>query len=135
MVFLMADHVDIPQDHIACNDEFVSSRLCGRAYLLHVQSTKAKRVSYSTSHGETPAAMNGLDCATLLSTRLSEVSLGDKKLTLHQLLAIQERGNGHWLVDMMTDCRESQRIYLLAIREARLCGRVRWNIYWFQRSA
>ena len=143
LVFLMEDHLDIKQDHIVCTDEFVSKYVSGAAHLLHVQSSKAKRVSYSTSHGETLAAMNGLECATLISTRLSEISHGHKQPTLQQLLAIQEKGNAHWPVDMMTDCRDywslstgerslpqdkSQRIYLLALREARACGRMRWNI-------
>ena len=143
IVVLMADHLDVSANHVVADDEFAERRLSGRAQLLHMQSNKAKRVSYSTSHGETLAAINGLECATLVSTRLAEVTYGGGKPTINQLLAIQERGCSYFLVDTYTDARDfwelstgqkslpqdkSQRLYILAHREARASGRIRWVI-------
>eukprot|EP00435_Cladocopium_sp_Y103_P033009 s416_g8.t1 len=63
--------------------------------------------------------------------------------SLQQLAALQEAGVPFLLVDAMTDCKDlyslttgrtalpqdkSQRVYILAHREARLCGRLRWII-------
>ena len=142
LVFLMRDDVNLAQEHIVCSDDFVYSRLSGAAQLLHAQSTKAKRVSYSTSHGETLAGINGLECATLVSARLSEVTFGCKP-TLKQLLAVQESGSQFFPVDCHTDCRDffelstgvrtlpqdkSQRLYIMSHREARAAGRIRWMI-------
>ena len=143
IVVLMADYVDVKENHVIASDEFARTRLSGRAQLLHMQSNKAKRVSYSTSHGETLAAINGLECATLVSTRLAEITYGGKAPTIQQLLAVQERGCMYFPVDMHTDARDfwelstgaralpqdkSQRLYILAHREARSSGRIRWVI-------
>ncbi|OLQ14518.1 hypothetical protein AK812_SmicGene1358 [Symbiodinium microadriaticum] len=143
LIVLMSDTVDIHNEHIVCDDNFVSSNLSGRAQLLHVQSTKAKRVSYSTSHGETLAAIAGLEAATLVSTRLAEITYGGRQPSLQELLAIQETGSSHFPVDAHTDCRDffelstgartlpqdkSQRLYIMAHREARASGRLRWVI-------
>ena len=143
LVFLMADTVNIAEEHIVASDYFAKHKLSGRAQLLHMQSNKAKRVSYSTSHGETLAAINGLECATLVSARLAEITMGPTKPTIQQLLAVQERGCPHFPVDVHTDCRDfyelttgsrtlpqdkSQRLYIMAHREARASGRIRWTI-------
>eukprot|EP00439_Symbiodinium_sp_Y106_P004476 s9466_g1.t1 len=143
LVFLVADTVNFAQEHITASDEFARHRLSGRAQLLHMQSNKAKRVSYSTSHGETLAAINGLECSTLVSARLAEITMGRTKPTIQQLLAVQERGCPHFPTDVHTDCRDffelttgartlpqdkSQRLYILAHREARASGRIRWTI-------
>ena len=143
IVVLMADNLATEANHIVASDEFAKWRLSGKAQLLHMQSNKAKRISYSTSHGETLAAINGLECATLVSTRLSEITYGGCQPTLQQLLAIQEHGSIHFPVDMHTDARDfwelstgakalpqdkSQRLYILAHREARASGRIRWVI-------
>ena len=106
LVFLMADYVKSQDNHIVATDEFAHNKLSGVAHLLHAQSNRAKRVSYSTSHGETLAAMNGLECATLVSTRLAEITYGDCKPTIQQLLAIQERGCSYLPVDAHTDARD-----------------------------
>ena len=82
IVVLMADYLDVEDNHVIASDEFARTRLSGRAQLLHMQSNKAKRVSYSTSHGETLAAINGLECATLVSTRLAEITYGGKAPTI-----------------------------------------------------
>ena len=78
IVVLMNDFINTDKNHVIANDEFASTTLSGKAQLLHVQSNKAKRISYSTSHGETLAAINGLECATLISARLECLgSFGD----------------------------------------------------------
>ena len=146
LVFLMQDTVDIPSEHLVATDDFAKYKLSGVAQLLHMQSNKAKRVSYSTSHGETLAAINGingLECATLVSTRLAEITYGPTRPSLKQLLDIQERGSVYFPVDAHTDCRDfyelatgsrtlpqdkSQRLYIMAHREARSQGRIRWLI-------
>ena len=143
LVFLMQDTIDIPAEHLTATDDFAKYKLSGIAQLLHMQSNKAKRVSYSTSHGETLAAINGLECATLVSTRLAEITFGPTRPSLKQLLDIQERGSVYFPVDAHTDCRDfyelatgtrtlpqdkSQRLYIMAHREARAQGRVRWLI-------
>ncbi|CAE7280604.1 RE2, partial [Symbiodinium microadriaticum] len=143
IVVLMADHFLTDENHVVVDDDTARHYLSGQAQLLHCQSNKAKRVSYSTSHGETLAAINGLECATLVSTRLAEATYSSQRPTLQQLLAIQERGCHHFPVDMHTDARDfwelstgsrslpqdkSQRLYILAHREARASGRIRWVI-------
>ena len=122
--------------------EKVSEELFGgRARILWSQGTRSKRISYSTSHGETLAAINGLESASLVALRVSELLLKDSKPSLQQLAALQERGNDDLPIDHYTDCRDlfelvtggkslpqdkAQRIYTLALKEARLCGRIRW---------
>ena len=143
IVVLMADYLDVESNHVIATDEFADSRLSGKAQLLHMQSNKAKRVSYSTSHGETLAAINGLECATLVSSRLAEITYGECKPSINQLLAIQERGCKHFPVDTYAGAKDfwelstgqkslpqdkSQRLYILAHREARASGRIRWVI-------
>ena len=143
LVFLMSDTMDIQQEHIVADEYFAKECLSGTAQLLHMQSNKAKRVSYSTSHGETLAAINGLECSTLVSTRLAEITYGGTPPTLKQLLAVQEQGSAYFPVDTHTDCRDfyelttggrnlpqdkSQRLYVMAHREARATGRIRWVI-------
>ena len=115
----------------------------GPAHILWSQGNKAKRISYSTSHGETLAAINGLESSSLVALRLGELLINEKKPTLHQLAALQEQGVPFLPVDCYTDCRDfyelttgvksmpqdkGQRIYIMAHREARLCGRIRWVI-------
>ena len=115
----------------------------GPAHLLWAQGNKAKRISYSTSHGETLAAINGLESSSLVSLRLGELLMPDNKPSLASLAALQEKGVPFLPVDVYTDCRDfyelttgvkampqdkGQRIYIMAHREARLCGRIRWVI-------
>ena len=141
MVLLMADNMPQNEESIKCTDYQVTKYMCGTAHLLHAQSTKAKRISYSTSHGETLAAITGLESSTMVSTRLAEVTYGSVKPTLLQLLAVQEKGSENFPVDAYTDCRDffelctghralpqdkSQRIYIMVHREARAAGRLRW---------
>ena len=143
IVVLMNDFINTNLNHVIADDEFARSTLSGKAQFLHVQSSKAKRVSYSTSHGETLAAINGLECATLVSARLAEITYGPVRPTVAQLLAVQENGCTWFPADSHTDCKDfyelstgaraipqdkSQRLYLIAHREARASGRLRWLI-------
>ena len=115
----------------------------GRAHVLWSQGSRSKRISYSTSHGETLAAINGMESSSLVALRLAELMLPDRKPTLQQLAALQERGFDELPIDHHTDCRDlfelvsgtktlpqdkAQRVYTLALKEARLCGRIRWFV-------
>jgi len=89
------------------------------------------------------AAISGLETASLAALRLAELLSPTRKPSLQQLAALQEAGVPFLPVDSMTDCKDlyalttgrtalpqdkSQRVYILAHREARLCGRLRWII-------
>eukprot|EP00435_Cladocopium_sp_Y103_P048511 s541_g14.t1 len=115
----------------------------GKAHVLWSQGSRAKRISYSTSHGETLAAINGMETSSLVSLRIGELISKSKRPTLQELAALQEHGNEELPIDHYTDCRDlfelvtgektlpqdkAQRIYTLALKEARLCGRIRWFI-------
>ena len=64
----------------------------GKAHVLWSQGSKSKRISYSTSHGETLAAINGTETASLVSLRIGELIHPCQKPTLQQLALLQERG-------------------------------------------
>ena len=117
--------------------------LSGKAHLLWGHGAKAKRISYSTSHAETLAAISGLEASSLVTVRLAELLYMKKKPTVTSLLMAQESGLRDMPVDDFTDCRDfyelasgdksitqdkGQRLYILAFREARLHGRLRWLI-------
>lgn len=110
------------------------------AHVLYAHGGKAKRVSYSTSHAETLAAISGMEASSMVATRLTELWLPDKQPTLEKLILYQESGSPLFPVDAATDCRDFfelatgskslpqdklQRLYLLAIKEARVTGRLR----------
>ena len=76
----------------------------------------------------------------MVATRLTELWLPDKQPTLEKLILYQESGSPLFPVDAATDCRDFfelatgskslpqdklQRLYLLAIKEARVTGRLR----------
>ena len=67
VILLVADNVNIPKEHYVVDNGFAKNQLSGRAQVVYASSNKAKRVSYSTSHGETLMAINGLETPTLLS--------------------------------------------------------------------
>lgn len=82
-----------------------------------------------------------METSSLVSLRISELILPEEKPSLQRLAALQEGGNEELPIDHYTDCRDlfelvtgsnslpqdrSQRIYILALKEARLCGRIRW---------
>ena len=117
IVVLMADYLDVESNHVIATDEFADSRLSGKAQLLHMQSNKAKRVSYSTSHGETLAAINGLECATLVSSRLAEITYGDAGI-FQCILTRVPRTSGNSLQDRRA-CRKtslSDSIFWLIVK-------------------
>ena len=112
----------------------------GVMHVLHSHGAKAKRVSYSTSHGETLAMVNALESATLCMIRLSEMLHPQHPPSLKDLIKIQTAGNPEMPLDMYGDARDvyelitgsktmpqdkTQRLYVLSIKEARLDGRVR----------
>eukprot|EP00435_Cladocopium_sp_Y103_P076100 s59_g76.t1 len=112
----------------------------GVMHVLHASGTKAKRVSYSTSHAETLSMINGVESSTLIMVRLSELLHPEPAPSLLQLTKIQEEGNKLLPVDYYGDCRDvfelvtgertlpqdkSQRLYVLSIKEARLMGKIR----------
>ena len=115
--------------------------LGGRCHILWAHGAKAKRISYSTSHAETLAAVSGLEAGTLVSVRLAELLYSPKPPTIQSLTAQQERGVVGLPIDSFTDCRDffelasgdknvpqdkNQRLYVLSFREAGMSGRIRW---------
>lgn len=133
---LMEDGV-APQEgqyELVCN-EYEAAQHGGRAHILWSHGAKAKRISYSTSHAETLAAISGNEAAVMVSVRISEMLHPDLQPTLSQLAAIQEAGNPQLPIDDYGDCNDvyqlvtmsktllqdkTQRIYILSLRESRL---------------
>lgn len=92
LVLLTVDKLDIDDklhdiSGLHCDPE----RFGGPAHILWAQGNKAKRISYSTSHGETLAAINGLESSSLVALRLGELPIKEKKPTLHQLAACKNK--------------------------------------------
>ena len=125
-------------EHVLDNDQ--ARLLGGTVHVLWAHGAKAKRVSYSTSHAETLAAISGLEAASLVTVRLAEL-LCVPKPSIQSLLAVQERGVRQLPIDDLGDCRDlyelvsgergitqdkGQRLYVLALREARMSRRLRW---------
>ena len=117
--------------------------LSGKGHVLWAHGAKAKRISYSTSHAETLAAVSGMETDSLVSVRLAEILFVPSRPSLQSLLICQEQGVKQLPIDHMTDCRDvfelasgekaipqdkGQRLYILAIRESRMCNRMRWLI-------
>ena len=144
LVLLTTDNLDLdPRVHNIDGENSNPGIFGGPAHILWSQGNKAKRISYSTSHGETLAAINGLESATLVALRLGEILIAEPAPSLQQLASLQERGAPFLPVDVYTDCNDffelstgskslpqdkGQRIYILARREARLVGRIRWIV-------
>lgn len=127
-------------DEMTC-DQAMIQKLSSFGHILFAHGGKAKRVSYSTSHAETLSAINGLEASGMVSTRLTELWLPEQKPTLQQLTIHQENGSMLFPVDTATDCRDffelstgskaipqdrMQRLYILAFKEARVTGRIRY---------
>ena len=127
------------QDEIECDDGAARS-LCNYGHLLYAHGGKAKRVSYSTSHAE-PCQSWRLEASSVFSTRLTELWLPDAQPNLRDLTEHQESGSQMFPVDTATDCRDFfelstgsksvpqdklQRLYILAFKEARVTGRLRY---------
>ena len=93
LVLLCEDHMDQfsrEHEHILTDDQ--CKALGGRCHILWSHGAKAKRISYSTSHAETLAAVSGLEAGTLVSVRLAELLYSPRPPTLQGLIAQQERG-------------------------------------------
>eukprot|EP00435_Cladocopium_sp_Y103_P051431 s1017_g16.t1 len=127
-------------EHEVIHDDESVKMHGGVMHLLHAHGGKAKRISYSTSHGETLSMVNGMESTTLVMVRLSEVMHISLQPTLKELVEIQEHGNPALPSDYYMDCRDlfelstgqkvlpqdkTQRLYVLGIREGRLTGRIR----------
>ncbi|CAE7557756.1 RE2, partial [Symbiodinium sp. CCMP2456] len=142
LVLLCEDRVgQFDRDYEHVLDDTQCQALGGRCHILWAHGAKAKRISYSTSHAETLAAVSGLEAGTLVSVRLAELLYSPEPPTLQSLIAQQERGVEGLPIDSYTDCRDffelafgdknapqdkNQRLYVLSFREARMSGRVRW---------
>ena len=113
----------------------------GAMHVIHAHGCKAKRVSYSTSHAETLSMVGGLETATLCMLRLAEMMHPKKEPSLKDLIETQESGRPNLPMDFYGDCRDlfelvtgertlpqdkTQRLYVLAVKEARLSGRLRY---------
>ena len=131
----------LEDEHIL--EDHQTSLLGGRAHILWGHGAKAKRISYSTSHAETLAAISGLEASTLVAVRLAELMYIPGKASLQALIATQEQGIPRFPTDCYTDCRDffelssgdksvsqdkNQRLYILAFRKARMMGRIRFLI-------
>ena len=91
MVLLMPDYLDLNKKiHTINGNEVSEKNFSGHARILFAHGGKSKRISYSTSHAETLAAMSGLEISTLVSLRLAELLLPDRKPTLQQLFKNEE---------------------------------------------
>ena len=144
LVLLCEDKLHIDDHHYKIEaDDQLAEALGGRAHVLWSHGAKAKPVSYSTSHAETLAAIGGLETVTLVSVRLCEMFLLGNQPTLAELTKVQEQGHPQLPVDALTDCKDfyelstgdrslpqdkGQRLYILAHKEARLCGGLRWLV-------
>ena len=106
VILLMPDLLDLdPQIHTVNGNVMAEERFGGVAHILSAHGARSKRVSYSTSHSETLAAMSGLETASLVALRLSEMFSKQLKPTLQELAALQEEGIPYLPIDACTDCR------------------------------
>ena len=112
----------------------------GFFHILHASGSKAKRISYSTSHAETLSMIGGLEASTMIMIRLSELHHPSAQPTVKQLIQVQEQGDPKIPMDFYGDCRDlfelttglrtlpqdrSQRLYTLGLKEARISGKMR----------
>ena len=143
LVLLCEDQMKSDNEHEYILEDNQTGILGGKAHILWGHGAKAKRISYSTSHAETLAAVSGLEASTLVSVRLAEILFSRQKPTLQSLIIAQEGGIPQLPVDDLTDCRDffelasgdrstpqdkNQRLYVLSFREAQLTGRIRYLV-------
>lgn len=121
----------------------------GRAHPLYFSARKATRVSHSTSHAETLSAVGCTQTAHLISQRILEIFastlLCTAKDTPSSLLTLQAKNLAMLPLDHVTDCMDffelvtnmkglssdkSQRVAIMAIREDRMAGRIRYIQHW-----
>ena len=146
-VFIMSDQVP------KTADEWLSSAykhvLEGHAHPMYFSARKATRISHSTSHAETLSAVGCTQTAQLVSLRFTEVFaqtlLGRPLSSPRDLLELQHRNVSVLPLDHVTDCMDffelvtnmkglssdkSQRVAILAVREDRMTGRIRFIMHW-----
>ena len=112
----------------------------GTLHVLHASGSKAKRISYSTSHAETLSMVGGMEASTLVMVRLAEFHHPKLQPSIKDLIQVQEEGDPKLPIDFYGDCRDlfelttglrtlpqdkSQRLYILSLKECRLSGRMR----------
>ena len=140
VALLCEDRLQGPsRDNEAELSDYQSNLLGGRAHIPWSHGAKAKRISYSTSHAETLAGIGGLEAGSLVAVRLAELHHVVGKPTVQNLLMAQEFGIKELPLDSCRDFYElccgnksvpqdkGQRLYIMAYREARICGRLRWT--------
>jgi hypothetical protein len=113
--------------------------LSGAAHWIGGFGRKAKRVPWSTSQGETLAAVGAEELGQMIAARVTEILCG-RRLSLHNMTTIWNHGLFSVSVDHMTDCNDmfetvtgdkalpqdrGHRLYVAAMRELRLTGRIR----------
>ena len=143
MVLLLEDKLRGFDSYEHIVEDHVTHKLGGKCHVLWAHGAKAKRVSYSTSHAETLSAVSGMETSTLVAVRLAELLYTPKPPTIQALILLQEGGVAELPCDGYTDCKDlfelasgassapqdkTQRLYVMSLREARLCGRQRWFI-------
>ena len=114
-------------------------RFGGCGHLLATFGRKAKRVAWSTSQGETLAAVGAEELGQLVAARLTEVFFGHP-ISLGTMIHHWTHGLFFTPIDHVTDCKDmfelctgekglpqdkAHRLYVAAIREMRLTGRIR----------
>jgi len=135
-------HDDVPEvgrhvrlEHTTQHNQLLS----GEAHSLGMFGRRARRISWSTSQGETLAGVGGQELGQMIAVRYTEV-LNGRAYTLAQITDIWAAGAYVIPVDHMTDCGDffelitgdkalpqdkSHRLYVAAFRELRITGRVR----------
>ena len=133
-------HMDFETEYVDGNGFGGVDSHGGVMHVLHASGGKAKRVSYSTSHAETLSMVGGVEASTLVMIRLTEIDMASPQPTIKELIKIQEQGNPKLPMDFYGDCADvwqlvtgsktlpqdkGQRLYILSIKECRICGKMR----------
>ena len=143
MILLMEDRLRDLVSYEEVMEDRQTHLLGGKCHVLWAHGAKAKRVSYSTSHAETLAAVSCMETSTLVAVCLGELLYTPEAPTVQSLLLLQEGGVPQLPCDGYTDCKDmwelasgstsvaqdkTQRLYVMSLREARLSGKQRWLI-------
>ena len=143
MVLYCADHVDLQRGTTEFHYGLAAGKFGGPCCPLFVSSKKAQRVSHSTSHSETNPAVSCSAVAVLVANRITELEFfrhNKRAPCARDLLDLQLRGEHVIPVDICTDAMnlfemichskslpndKHHRVGILALREDRLCRRLR----------
>ncbi|CAE7490455.1 ACBD6 [Symbiodinium pilosum] len=106
MILLMEDHLRDFNSHEEVMEDHQTHLMGGKCHVLWAHGAKAKRVSYSTSHAETLAAVSCMETSTLVAVRLGELLYTPKAPTVQSLLLLQEGGVPELPCDGYTDCKD-----------------------------